>query len=84
MFSRSRTCTTQLLQNNDESDVSYRIIGSHSNTEKVALNTGYEYLIGVPDIIWEICQVLWGERGGKTSLEGNNSSSICCATFSVL
>ena len=31
----------------------YRIIASHSNTEKVALDTGY--LIGVPDIIWEIC-----------------------------
>ena len=24
-----------------------------------------------------------GECGGKTSLEGNNSSSICCATFLV-
>ena len=33
----------------------YRIIASHSNPEKVALDTGY--LIGVPDIIWEICQV---------------------------
>ena len=33
----------------------YRIIASHSNTEKVALDTGY--LIGVPGIIWEICQV---------------------------
>ena len=33
----------------------YRIIASHSNTEEVALDTGY--LIGVADIIWEICQV---------------------------
>ena len=33
----------------------YRIIASHSNTEEVALDTGY--LIGVPDIIWEVCQV---------------------------
>ena len=33
----------------------YRIIASHSNTEKVALDTGY--LIGVSDIIWEIFQV---------------------------
>ena len=24
-----------------------------------------------------------GECGGKTSLEGNNSSRICCSTFSV-
>ena len=36
----------------------YRIIASHSNTEKVALDTGY--LIGVPDIIWEMWQVQWG------------------------
>ena len=34
----------------------YRIIASHSNTEKVALDTGYRYLIGVPDIIWKIGQ----------------------------
>ena len=33
----------------------YRIIASDSSTEKVALDTGY--VIGVPDIIWEICQV---------------------------
>ena len=33
----------------------YRIIARHPNTEEVALDT--EYLIGVPDIIWEICQV---------------------------
>ena len=33
----------------------YRIIASHSNPEKVALDTGC--LIGVPDIIWAICQV---------------------------
>ena len=44
------------LKNNDESKNVYdRIIASHSNPEKVALDTGY--LIGVPDIIWEICQV---------------------------
>ena len=33
----------------------YRIIASHSNTEKVALDTGY--LIGVPEENWEICKV---------------------------
>ena len=31
------------------------IIASHSNTEKVALDTGY--LIGVPDKIWEIRRI---------------------------
>ena len=30
----------------------YRIFASHSNPEKVALDAGY--LIGVPDIIWEM------------------------------
>ena len=35
--------------------VMYRIIASHSNTEKVAFDTGD--VIGVPDIIWKICQV---------------------------
>ena len=35
----------------------YRIIASHSNPEKVALDNGYSYLIGVPDIIREIRQV---------------------------
>ena len=52
IFSRSRTCKTQPLKNNDESN---RIIASHSNPEKVALDTGY--LIGITDIIWKICQV---------------------------
>ena len=36
------------------------------------MDTGY--LIGVPDIIWEICQVQWGrECGGKSSLERSKS-----------
>ena len=47
----------------------------------VALDTGY--IIGVPDIIWEMCQVYWGKRGGKTSLEDNNSSNILYVTFLV-
>ena len=31
------------------------LIASHSNTEKVSLDTGY--LVGVPDTIWETFQV---------------------------
>ena len=40
-----------------------RIIASHSNTEKVALDTGY--LIGVPDIIWVNVRYSGGECGAK-------------------
>ena len=54
MFSCSTTCKTQPLQNNDESNT---IIASHSNTEKSEVKLDAGYLIGVPDIIWEICQV---------------------------
>ena len=32
------------------------IMASHSNTKKFALDTGY--LIGVPDIMWEICRLV--------------------------
>ena len=39
---------------------------------EVKLDTGH--FIGVPGIIWEICQVLVeGECGGKTSLKDENS-----------
>ena len=67
----------------------YRIIASHPNPEKVALgalDTGYEYLIGVPDIIWQKYVRLVGENVvEKRVFEGNNPSSIfiCCSTFLV-
>ena len=36
-------------------------------------------------IVWGICQVLsGGECGGKMSLEGENSSSLCYVTFCLL
>ena len=54
IFSLSRTCKTQPLEKTTMRAM-YRIIASHSNPEKVALDTGY--LIGVPDKSWEICQV---------------------------
>ena len=57
---------------------------SHSNTEKseVKLDTGI--LIGVPDIIWETCQVQWGRLWWKkSSLEYTTRGSICCVTFLI-
>ena len=60
----------------------YRTVASHSNTEKVALDPGY--LIGVPAIIWKYVRFSGGECSGETGLEGNNSSSICCATLFCL
>ena len=62
IFSRSRTFKTQPPKNNDESNT---IIASHSNTEKSHWILGTWYLIGVPDIIWEMCQVLWGRMWWK-------------------
>ena len=44
IFSRLRTCKTQPLTSDDESNI------SHSDTEKVALDTGY--LVEVPGLLW--------------------------------
>ena len=60
-----------------------RVIASHSNTAKVASDTGY--FIGIPDIIWEICQVQWGRMWWKNEVRRKQlEQHLLCNIFGLL
>ena len=61
-----------------------RSLQSHSNTEqeKMEMNLDTGYLIGIPDIMWEMCQGY--EYSGRECGGNQNSSAtaaFCCAVF---
>ena len=65
------------LKNNDETNA---IIASHSNTtEKVGGKIGnWVSLIGVPDIIWKICDVQWGRMWWKIEFRRQKTRCSIC------
>ena len=77
--SRSRTCKTQPLKNNDESNIGSLQVTPIPKKSHWILSIPLAFLTSSGKYV----RFSGGECGGKPSLEGNNSSSICCAAFLV-
>ena len=52
-----------------------RSLQSHCNAKKSEVKEDTGNLIGIPDIIWEMCQVQWGRMWRKSNLEAKNPSA---------